>query len=166
MSFIMNYLVIAGGIVLGIIAVLIVVIKKKQEKKKQELMYQRPRTTSVSEEAYYQPEDRSMAPVAYGSTTYGTNTYGQNGYGQADVVQPSYGTQAAPANANPLYGTQVTQTSANPLYGTQATDGLSAEFLKRSEEERKQRELASQVKPVQQNMNPLYGSVPVQPDKK
>ena len=30
MSFIMNYLVIAGGIVLGIIAVLIVVIKKKQ----------------------------------------------------------------------------------------------------------------------------------------
>lgn len=122
------------GLVLLIIPILVMVITKSREKQTAAMIYQRPRDLSKPEGTYYQPEDGTTAPTAYGSTTYGTNTYGQNMYGSTESAQntySSYGSAGTAQNANPLYGNAGTAQNANPIYGNAVTA---------------------------QNANPLYGN--------
>ncbi len=112
------------GLVLLAIPILIYVIAKGKEKRTAAMMYQRPRDMAKPEGTYYEPEDVTTAPVAYGSMTYGTNTYGQNTYGSTESMQntySSYGNTGVAQNANPVYGNVGTTQNANPLYGNAGT---------------------------------------------
>lgn len=122
------------GLVLLAVPILIFVITKSREKRNAAMMYQRPCDMEKPEGTYYQPDDVTMAPAAYGSTTYGTNTYGQNMYGSAESTQntnSSYGNAGAAQNANPIYGGAGAAQNANPIYGGAG---------------------------VSQNANPIYGN--------
>ncbi len=108
------------GLVLLAIPILIYVIARNREKRTAAMLYQRPRDMSKPEGTYYEPDDGTTAPVAYGSTTYGTNTYGQNTYGSADAAQTTYsayGNTGTAQNANPIYGNAGAAQNANPIYG-------------------------------------------------
>ncbi len=135
------------GLVLLAIPILIFVITKSREKRNASMIYQRPRDLSKPEGTYYQPEDSTTAPTAYGSTTYGTNTYGLNTYGSTESAQntyPSYGGAGTAQNANPIYGNAGTAQNANPIYGGAGT--------------------AQNANPIYgnagtaQNANPIYGN--------
>ncbi len=112
------------GLVLLIIPIVVIVITKSREKQTAAMIYQRPRDLSKPEGTYYEPEDSTTAPAAYGSMTYGTNTYGQNTYGSTESMQnayPSYGSAGMAQNANPIYGNAGTTQNANPIYGNAGT---------------------------------------------
>ncbi|MDE6743739.1 MAG: hypothetical protein K2J95_07690 [Lachnospiraceae bacterium] len=135
------------GLVLLVIPISILVITKSREKRNAAMMYQRPRDMAKPEGTYYEPDDVTTAPVAYGSTTYGTNTYGQNMYGSTESTQntySSYGNTGAAQNANPIYGGAGAAQNANPIYGNAGT--------------------AQNANPIYggagaaQNANPIYGN--------
>ena len=135
------------GLALLVIPILIFVIIKIREKRNAAMFYQRPRDVAKPEGTYYQPDDVTMAPAAYGSTTYGTNTYGQNMYGSTESVQntySSYGNADAAQNANPLYGSTGAAQNANPLYGSTGAAQNANPIYGGAE--------------TAQNANPIYGN--------
>ena len=124
------------GIIFTAVAILVFVIGRVFDKKREERMYMRPTQRVNEEKNYYEPEDSSMAPTAYGSTTYGTNSYGQNMYGSSNNMDSKNGNNHSIAGDN----------------------GLSQDFLNRMEEEKKMREMAANRATVAENHNPLYGA--------
>lgn len=135
------------GLVLLLVPIVLLVITKSREKQTAAMIYQRPRDLSKPEGTYYEPEDSTTAPAAYGSTTYGTNTYGQNMYGSTGSAQntySSYGNTGAAQNANPIYGGAGAAQNANPIYGGAGTAQNANSIYGNAG--------------TTQNANPLYGN--------
>ncbi|MBQ8261234.1 MAG: hypothetical protein IJZ00_03010 [Lachnospiraceae bacterium] len=128
-------LFIVGGVLLlfGIFAFVSIKAKKKQA---EEMLFRPASTVSAptnayGENPYYSPDNSIPAPGAY---QYG----GTNAYGNSDIYA---GNSYTP-----------------PQQVNDSETGLSMDFLKRSEEERLQREREAQYKAPEPSQNPLYGS--------
>ena len=145
----------AIGLIILLIPILIIVVVKIKEKRTAAMMYGRPHETAKPEGTYYEPDDITMAPAAYGSMTYGTNTYGQNTYGQntygsTESVQNSYsayGNTGTVQNAAPIYGTTGVTQNANPVYGNAGVSQNANSVYGNTG--------------VTQNANPVYGNTGV-----